>query len=65
MAEPYVPIAEYAAPAALMSAIETVINNNLAIAQNVLDYKNDAVADEAITAQKLSLVTHPLLLGGG
>jgi hypothetical protein len=62
--EPYVPIGELAAPQALLDAVETIINNNITIAQNVLNFRDDALADEAITAEKLSLVTHPLLLGG-
>lgn len=62
--EPFVPIAELAAPQALMTAIQAVIDANLTIAQNVLDFRNDAQADQVITAQQLALVTHPLLLGG-
>jgi hypothetical protein len=62
--EPYVPIGELAAPQALLDAIQTIVNNNITIAQNVLDFKNDALADEAITAEKLDLVINPLLLGG-
>jgi hypothetical protein len=62
--EPYVPISEYAAPKALMDAVEVVIDNNLVIAQNVLDYKNDAEADAAEVANLVSGVINPLLLGG-
>ena len=62
--EPYVPIAELAAPQALLNAVQTVIDNNLTIAQNVLDFRNDAETDEAITIEKLDLVFNPLLLGG-
>jgi hypothetical protein len=62
--EPYVPISELAAPQTLLDAVETVVNNNIVIAQNVLNFRDAALADEAITAEKLDLVINPLLLGG-
>jgi hypothetical protein len=62
--EPYVPIAELAAPQALLNAVQTVIDNNLTIAQNVLGFKNDAVADAAIVEDLVGDIINPMLLGG-
>lgn len=64
MAEPYVPIAEYAAPSALMTALETAVNNNLSKATNVLNDKNAAQAAETTTVTQKGLVFPSFFLGG-
>jgi hypothetical protein len=64
MAEPYVPIAELAAPTAQLTGITTVVNTYITISNNVIADRNAAQASELITEQKLDLVTNPFLFGG-